>query len=133
MSDEPPPEATPTPETPAPTPVPSPAPGAPSPPSSASRPPIDYALPTQKKSWLPTPALIRNLGCLFKLIVGFAVLICMGYFALVALNPKARKWALQGTKAGPNGAPPTGKGPTPFKFVNQVLAIPAQALGKTDD
>jgi hypothetical protein len=95
--------------------------------------PIDYALPTQKKPWLPTPGLIRNLGCLFKLVVGFTVLICMGYFALVALNPKTRQWALQGTKPGPGGAPPSGKGPTPFKFVNQILAIPAQALGKTDD
>ncbi len=125
MSDEQPPAPTPPPEAPAPV-VPPPAP-------AASRPPIDYALPTQKKAWLPTPALVRNLGCLFKLIVGFTVLICMGYFALVALNPKARQWALQGTRAGPGGTPPSGKGPTPFKFVNQVLAIPAQALGKTDD
>ena len=90
-------------------------------------------MPEPKKSWLPTPALIRNLGCLFKLIVGFTVLLCLGYFALVALNPKARKWALQGTKPGPGGAPPTGQGPTPFKAINQILAIPAQALGKTDD
>lgn len=90
-------------------------------------------MPTQQKSWLPTPERVRQVGCLLKLLVGFTVLIIMGYFALVALNPKARQWALQGTKAGPNGAPPSGKGPTPFKIVNQVLAIPAQALGKTDD
>ena len=90
-------------------------------------------LPAQKKSWLPTPERVRQVGCLLKLLVGFTVLIIMGYFALVALNPKARQWALQGTKAGPNGAPPSGKGPTPFKIVNQILAIPAQALGKTDD
>lgn len=125
MSDaQPPPEPTPPPE--APTPV---AP----PPSPPPRPPIDYAMPTQKKSWLPTPQLIRNIGCLVKLMAGFTFLICLGYFALVALNPKARQWALQGTKPGPGGAPPSGKGPTPFKALNQVLAIPAQAMGKTDD
>ncbi len=94
---------------------------------------IEYTMPEPKKSWLPTPEMIRNIGCLFKLAVGFTVLLCLGYFALVALNPKARKWALQGTKPGPGGAPPTGQGPTPFKIVNQILAIPAQALGKTDD
>lgn len=94
--------------------------------------PIDYAMPAQK-SFIPSPALIRNVGCLIKLIAGFTVLLCLGYFALVALNPKARQWALQGSKPGPGGAPATGKGPTPFKIVNQILAIPAQALGKTDD
>ncbi len=94
--------------------------------------PIDYAMPAQK-SFIPSPALIKNVGCLIKLIAGFTVLICMGYFALVALNPKARQWALQGSKPGPNGAPPSGKGPTPFKALNQILAIPAQAMGKTDD
>ncbi len=87
---------------------------------------IGYTMPEPKKSWLPTPAMIRNIGCLFKLIVGFTVLLCLGYFALVALNPKARKWATQGAKDGSGG-------PTPFKIVNQILAIPAQALGKTDD
>jgi hypothetical protein len=97
-----------------------------------SRPPIDYAMPAQK-SFIPSPALIRNVGCLIKLIAGFTVLICLGYFALVALNPKARQWALQGSKPGPGGAPATGKGPTPFKALNQILAIPAQAMGKTDD
>lgn len=98
-----------------------------------TNPVIEYAIPAQKSSWLPSPALIRNLGCLIKLCFGLTVLLLMGYFALVALNPKARQWALQGTKPGPGGAPPSGKGPTPFTFVNQVLAIPAQALGKTDD
>lgn len=87
---------------------------------------IEYTMPEPKKSWLPTPAMIRNIGCLFKLIVGFTVLLCLGYFALVALNPKARQWATQGAKDGSGG-------PTPFKAVNQILAIPAQALGKTDD
>jgi len=94
--------------------------------------PIDYAMPAQK-SFIPSPALIKNVGCLIKLVAGFTVLICLGYFALVALNPKARQWALQGSKPGPNGAPPSGKGPTPFKALNQILAIPAQAMGKTDD
>jgi len=83
-------------------------------------------MPSQKKSWLPSPALIRNLGCLFKMVFGLTVLLLMGYFALVALNPKAQKWATQGAKDG------TG-GPTPFKAMNQVLAIPAQAVGKTKD
>ena len=27
-------------------------------------------MPTQKSSWLPTPALIKNLGCLIKLLFG---------------------------------------------------------------
>lgn len=83
-------------------------------------------MPEHKKSWLPTPALIRNIGCLVKLVFGFTVLLGMGYFALVALNPKAREWATKGAKDGSGG-------PTPFKVVNQILAIPAQALGKTDD
>jgi|CXWL01.1.fsa_nt_gi hypothetical protein len=87
---------------------------------------IEYTMPEPKKSWLPTPAMIRNIGCLFKLIVGFTVLLCLGYFALIALNPKARKWATQGAKDGSGG-------PTPFKVINQILAIPAQALGKTDE
>ncbi len=135
-------EASPAPPTPTPAPAPADAPSTAAPqtpdpkpqiPSTGSRPPIDYALPSQKQSWLPTPAMIRNIGCLLKLIVGFTVLICMGYFALVALNPKARQWALQGSQPGPGGTPASGKGPTPFKALNQVLAIPAQAMGKTDD
>jgi hypothetical protein len=141
MSDEQKPEENPTPppatpaETPAPVPetaqVPDTKPQIPS--TGGSSPAIDYAMPAHKSSWLPTPAMIRNIGCLMKLIVGFTVLICLGYFALVALNPKAREWALQGSRPGPGGAPATGKGPTPFKIINQVLAIPAQAMGKTDD
>lgn len=106
--------------------------GAPAPTPSRPSIPIDYAIPAQK-SFIPSPALIRNVGCLIKLIAGFTVLICLGYFALVALNPKARQWALQGSKPGLGGAPATGKGPTPFKALNQILAIPAQAMGKTDD
>lgn len=141
MSDDPKPEETPSappPQDAAPAPAPdapasSPLPAEAKPAgTTASRPPIDYAMPAQK-SFIPSPALIRNVGCLIKLIAGFTVLLCLGYFALVALNPKARQWALQGSKPGPGGAPATGKGPTPFKIVNQILAIPAQALGKTDD
>lgn len=81
---------------------------------------IEYTMP-EHKSYLPSPALIKNLGCLVKLVFGFTVLLGLGYFALVALNPKAREWA---TKGG---------GPTPFKALNQILAIPAQAIGKTSD
>lgn len=133
MSDDPKPEETPA--------APPPQDAAPAPATEAPASPpealatggvIDYAMPAQK-SFIPSPALIRNVGCLIKLIAGFTVLICMGYFALVALNPKARQWALQGSKPGPGGAPATGKGPTPFKALNQILAIPALAMGKTDD
>ena len=101
-------------------------------PVRAVGPVIEYTMP-QHKSYLPSPTLIRNLGCLIKMVFALTVVLGMGYFALLALNPKARQWALQGTKPGPGGAPPTGQGPTPFKVVNQILAIPAQALGKTDD
>jgi hypothetical protein len=103
---------------------------APQPPAPAASPtatPIDYAMPAQPRSWLPSPALVRNFGCIFKMLVGFTIMLGLGYFMLMALNPKARQWALQG-KAGDHSA-----GPTPFKFVNQVLALPAQALAKTDD
>lgn len=139
MSDEPRPDETPASPSPAETASPAPVTGpqipdpkSQTPSAGSARPPIDYAMPAPK-SFIPTPGLIRNLGCLFKLIVGFTFLICLGYFALVALNPKARQWALQGSKPGPGGAPPSGKGPTPFKALNQILAIPAQAMGKTDD
>jgi hypothetical protein len=104
-----------------------PAPTAPAAPGAAPAPPIDYAMPSQPKSWLPSPALVRNFGCIFKMLVGFTIMLGMGYFMLMALNPKARQWALQG-KGGDHSA-----GPTPFKIVNQVLALPAQALAKTDD
>lgn len=121
-----------------------PAPGQPGqslaviPPADATKPPvpvltpIDYAMP-QSKSFIPTPALIKNVGCIIKMLFGFTVLLVLGYVMLMALNPKARQWALQGSQPGADGSAPTGRGPTPFKAVNQVLAIPAQALGKTDD
>lgn len=84
--------------------------------------PIDYAMRAPSKPFT-IPAYT---GCLFKMVLGFAVLIVMGYCALIALNPKAQKWATQGARDG------TG-GPTPFKAMNQILAIPAQAIGKTKD
>jgi len=132
MSDDPHPPATPSP-------APAPAPGSkpaqpaatpsaapavsPSNPPMGSRPPgppIDFALPAPRKPLSIPP----YAGCLVKMIFGFAVLLVMGYCALVALNPKAQKWATQGAKDGSGG-------PTPFKAMNQILAIPAQAIGKT--
>ena len=123
------------------------APAAPPPPPT----PIDYAMP-QSKTFIPTPALIKNVGCIIKMLFGFTVLLVLGYVMLMALNPKARQWALQGSQPSTPGMPGTpgggpgvfdsgaegsgiggGRGPTPFKAVNQILAIPAQALGKTDD
>jgi len=83
-------------------------------------PPIDFAMKAPKPVVI-TPALVKNLGCLIKMIVGFTILLLAGYFALIALNPKARQWAT------------SKKGPTPFKTMNQILAIPAQAIGKTND
>ncbi|AOS44465.1 hypothetical protein Verru16b_01527 [Lacunisphaera limnophila] len=121
-----------------------PAADAPKPPAPVLT-PIDYAMP-QSKSFIPSPALIKNLGCIFKMLFGFTVLLILGYVMLMALNPKARQWALQGSQPGSAGAGADtfgsgaagsglggGRGPTPFKAVNQILAIPAQALGKTDD
>jgi hypothetical protein len=58
---------------------------------------------------------------LMKMVFFFAVMLMIAYSALVALNPKARKWATQ------------KDGPTPFKSVNQVLAMPAQLVGKTKE
>jgi|GEM_PF-1515838 len=118
-----------------------PSPGGPTPPASPPpSAPIDYAMPASK-SWIPSPALIRNLGCIFKMLFGFTILLILGYVMLMALNPKARQWALQGTPQGgafpgsTGGAETAGSthGPTPFKAINQILALPAQALAKTDD
>jgi len=91
-------------------------------PARASAAPIEYALPPPQKPFTIPP----YAGCLVKMIFGFMVLIVMGYCALVALNPKARAWATQGAKDGSGG-------PTPFNALNQILAIPAQAIGKTKD
>ncbi len=100
-------------------------------PSSAVRPPssvppapapIDYAIGAPKKPF----TLPRYTFLYIKMLLGLFVVLGMGYFALVALNPKARQWATQGGKDGSGG-------PTPFKAVNQILAIPAQAVGKTKD
>src|SRR6478735_1063466 len=84
-------------------------------------PPIDILMPTPKKPFTIPP----YAGCFVKMIFGFAVLLVMGYCALVALNPKARAWALQGAKDGSGG-------PTPFNALNQILAIPAQAVARKD-
>jgi hypothetical protein len=89
---------------------------------SPSNPPIDILMPTPKKPFTIPP----YAGCFVKMIFGFTVLLVMGYCALVALNPKAQQWATQGGKDGSGG-------PTPFKAMNQILAIPAQAIGKTKD
>src|SRR5258708_7669752 len=123
MSDEPKPAAPPSPPPP-PEATASPVEAKASPPVALAKGGIEYALPAHKSSWLPSPVLIKNLGGLIKLLFGLTVLLGMGYFALMALNPKARAWATKGPKDGSGG-------PTPFKLVNQVLAIPAQALGKT--
>jgi hypothetical protein len=110
-------------------PTPRPAPAAPVgqkpatvPPVPLPGPPIDFAMRAPKKPFT-IPAYT---GCLVKMVFGFSVLLVMGYCALIALNPKAQKWATKGSKDG------TG-GPTPFKAMNQILAIPAQAIGKTKD
>lgn len=79
---------------------------------------IDYAMRAPKKPF----TIPKYAGCLVKMCFGFTVLLIMGYFALIALNPKAREWATDKKHA-----------PTPFTFVNQILAIPAQAIGKTKD
>lgn len=89
-------------------------------PSRPDGPPIDIIMPAPKKPFTIPP----YAGCLVKMIFGFTFLLVLGYCALVALNPKAQKWATQG------GADGSG-GPTPFKAVNQLLALPAQAVGKT--
>src|SRR4051812_3447698 len=128
MSEAPPPSGVPpgsTPAQPAAGPTPAQAGATPSAapmPARASAPPIEYAMPAPKKPF----AIPAYAGCLVKMIFGFVVLLIMGYCALVALNPKARQWATQGGKDGSGG-------PTPFKAVNQILAIPAQAIGKTKD
>ena len=80
--------------------------------------PIDYAMRAPSKPF----TVPKYAGCLAKMIFGFAVMILMGYFALMALSPKARSWATDKKHA-----------PTPFALLNQILAIPAQAIGKTKD
>lgn len=56
-----------------------------------------------------------------KMLFGFGFLLVVAYSALVALNPRARDWAT------------SANGPTPFEFVNQILALPARLVGKTRD
>jgi len=88
------------------------------PPTTVPQPVLAYTMPASKRPMMTIPT---NLGCLVKMVFGFAVLLLLGYCALMALSPQAREWA---TKGG---------GPTPFKTLNQILAIPAQAIGKTTD
>jgi energy-converting hydrogenase Eha subunit A len=76
---------------------------------------IDYAMAAPKRP-MTVP---KHLGLLIKVVLGLFVAILLGYLALIALSPKARQWAT------------SKQGPTPFKFLNQLLAIPAQAIGKT--
>ena len=96
--------------TPAPVATPAPAPR----PVSA---PLDYAMPAARgRRTIP-----KSAGCLVKMLLGFVLVIPAGYFALMAMSPKARQWAT------------AEDGPTPYKAINQILAIPAQAIGKTKD
>jgi hypothetical protein len=74
-------------------------------------------MPTPKAP-LPIPS---SAGFMVKMLFGFGFLLVLAYSALVALNPKAREWAT------------SKNGPTPFKSVNQLLALPAQLVGKTKD
>lgn len=62
-----------------------------------------------------------GVGRLVKIILGFTVLLVLGYSALIALSPRAREWA-----TAPDG-------PTRFKVVNRILALPARVLGKSTD
>ncbi|MFI5357412.1 MAG: hypothetical protein ACHQ4G_08770, partial [Opitutales bacterium] len=63
---------------------------------------------------------IKLVGCLFKMFFALAMIGVVAYVLMVVRNPKVRAWA---TAKG---------GPTPFAAVNQVLAMPAQAVGKTE-
>ena len=135
MSEDPKPqEPTPTSSTPA-VPAPTPAQAGGTAPATASTPstapmtprppvptPIDYSIGAPKQPF----TLPRYTFLFIKMFFALIVVLVMGYFALVALNPKAREWATQG------GADGSG-GPTPFNAINQILAIPARAIGKTKD
>lgn len=63
--------------------------------------------------------------CTVLLKVGVAVIILgfMLYYYLSIANPKML----------PKYDPKTGAGATPFKAINQILAMPAQVMGKTKD
>ena len=71
----------------------------------------------------PLVRFIKLCTVLLKVFVGLAVLGFMLYYYLSIANPDAL----------PKYDPKTGAGPTPFKTINQILALPGQVLGKTKE
>jgi hypothetical protein len=71
----------------------------------------------------PLIRFIKLCTLLLKAFVAVTILGFMLYYYLSIANPKAL----------PKYDPATGQGPTPFKALNQVLAMPAQVMGKTKD
>ena len=67
----------------------------------------------------PTKKPTVHPGRLITLILGFALLLALGGFAFIALNPKAREWAT------------SESGPTRFKVVNRILAFPTRVIGQS--
>ena len=72
---------------------------------------------------MPVPKRPRGVpkfaGRLIIMVFGFALLILLGYFALIVLSPKTRPWATSKDSS------------TSLKAINQNLTIPAQAIAKT--
>jgi len=71
----------------------------------------------------PLIRFIKLCTVLLKVFIALAILGFMLYYYLSISNPGVL----------PKYDPVTGKGPTPFKTINQVLAMPAQVMGKTKD
>jgi hypothetical protein len=71
----------------------------------------------------PLIRFIKLCTLLLKFFVAIAILGFMLYYYLSIANPNAL----------PKYDAKTGKGATPFKALNQVLAMPAQVMGKTKD
>jgi hypothetical protein len=71
----------------------------------------------------PLVRFIKLCTLLLKISVGLMVLGFMLYYYLSIANPGAL----------PKYDPKTGAGPTPFKTINQLLALPGQVLGKTKE
>ncbi len=71
----------------------------------------------------PLIRFIKLCTLLLKAFVAVTLLGFMLYYYLSIANPKAL----------PKYDPKTGAGATPFKAINQILAMPAQVLGKTKD
>lgn len=71
----------------------------------------------------PLIRFIKLCTVLLKVFIALAILGFMLYYYLSISNPSVL----------PKYDPVTGKGPTPFKTINQVLAMPAQVMGKTKD